>query len=257
MWNSFNTDADLGITAEITKYKGGGGDQIHAYVVRPKGNGPFPGVVVVHHMPGWDEFYQEFSERLGRHGYLVICPNLYDRAGQGLPDDVAAKVRAEGGVHDESVVADCGAALEWLRADPACTGRVGIIGSCSGGRHSVLVASLVEGFSAVVDLWGGGLIMTPDQLSPARPVAPIDYTERLSTPLLGLFGNDDQFPTPEQVDIHEAELKKHGKQYEFHRYDGAGHGFFYYHTAAYRPQQAMDGWSKVFDFFARELDNKA
>ncbi|MFC7540287.1 dienelactone hydrolase family protein [Siccirubricoccus deserti] len=44
-------------------------------------------------------------------------------------------------------------------------------------------------------------------------------------PLLGLFGNDDRAPSPEQVDQHEAELKKHGKNYEFHRYDGAGHGF--------------------------------
>jgi carboxymethylenebutenolidase len=256
MWNSFNTGADLGITAEITTYPAGGGHDSHAYVVRPKGAGPFPGVVVVHHMPGWDEFYQEFSERLGRHGYLVICPDLYDRAGHGLPDDVAAKIRAEGGVHDETVVADCAAALKWLRADPGCTGRVGIIGSCSGGRHSLLVASLVEGFSAVVDLWGGGVIMSPDQLSPARPVAPIDYTDRLSAPLLGIFGNDDQFPTPEQVDAHEAELKKHGKEYEFHRYDGAGHGFFYYHTPAYRPSPAMDGWNKVFEFFGSKLGNE-
>jgi carboxymethylenebutenolidase len=256
MWNSFRTDADLGISAEITTYAAGGGDDIHAYVVRPKGHGPFPGIVAVHHMPGWDEFYQEFSERLGRHGYLVVCPNLYERAGHGTPDDVAAKIRAEGGVHDDSVVADCGAALDWLRADPTCTGRVGIIGSCSGGRHSLLAASLVEGFSAVVDLWGGGVVMSPDQLSPARPVAPIDYTERLSAPLLGLFGNDDQFPTPEQVDAHEAELKQHGKDHEFHRYDGAGHGFFYYHTPLYRPQQAMDGWAKVFDFFSRKLRNE-
>jgi carboxymethylenebutenolidase len=130
---------------------------------------------------------------------------------------------------------------------------VGIIGSCSGGRHSLLAASLVEGFSAVVDLWGGGVVMADDQLSPARPVAPIDYTERLSAPLLGIFGNDDQFPTPEQVDLHETELVKHGKEYEFYRYDGAGHGFFYYQTPLYRPQQAMDAWGKVFAFFASKL----
>lgn len=95
--------------------------------------------------------------------------------------------------------------------------------------------------------------MPDDQLTPARPAAPISYTAELDAPLLGLFGNDDQHPSPEQVDTHEAELKKHGKEYEFHRYDGAGHGFFYYHTPMYRPQQAMDGWSKVFEFFAKHL----
>ena len=85
------------------------------------------------------------------------------------------------------------------------------------------------------------------------PVAPIDMTKDLSCPLLGLFGNDDRAPSPEQVNQHEAELKKHGKSYEFHRYDGAGHGFFYWHRPLYRPEQAMDGWSKVFAFFGKHL----
>jgi len=65
-------------------------------------------------------------------------------------------------------------------------------------------------------------------------VSPITLPAGLSCPLLGLFGNEDRSPTPEQVDQHEAELKKHGKNYEFHRYDGAGHGFFYYDRPAYR-----------------------
>jgi carboxymethylenebutenolidase len=254
MWNSLPTDAHLSFTAEIIKYPGGGGDEVHAYVVRTQQpQGPLPGIVAVHHMPGWDEFYQEFSERLGRHGYTVICPDLYCRFGHGTPDDVAAKVRSQGGVPDDSVVADCAAARDWLLAQPGANGKVGVIGSCSGGRHAVLTASRVPGFAAVVDLWGGGVIMPPDQLSPARPVAPIEYTDQLDAPLLGLFGNDDQHPSPEQVDAHEAELKKHGKTYDFHRYDGAGHGFFYYHTPIYRPEQAMDGWAKVFTFFQQHL----
>ena len=71
--------------------------------------------------------------------------------------------------------------------------------------------------------------------------------------LLGLFGNEDAAPTPEQVNQHEAELKKHGKQYEFHRYDGAGHGFFYYDRPNYRIEQALDGWKKVWAFFEKHL----
>ena len=117
----------------------------------------------------------------------------------------------------------------------------------------MLAASRVPGFNAVVDLWGGGVVMSEDQLSPARPVAPIDLTSHLGAPLLGIFGNDDQHPTPEQVDIHEAELEKQSNVYEFHRYDGAGHGFFYYHTPMYRPVQAMDAWNKIFAFFAMNL----
>jgi carboxymethylenebutenolidase len=206
------------------------------------------------HLPGWDEFYQEFTRRLANHGYLAICPDLYCRVGHGTPDDIAAKVRADGGMPDDQVVGDLEAGMKWLRALPTSNGKVGIIGTCSGGRYSFLTGARVKnGFDAVVDLWGGRVVMQQQDLNPKTPVAPIDYTKDLTAPLLGLFGNEDQAPSPEQVNQHEAELKKHGKNYEFHRYDGAGHGFFYYDRPNYRQQQAMDGWNKVFAFLEKNL----
>ena len=95
--------------------------------------------------------------------------------------------------------------------------------------------------------------MAPGSLTEKQPVAPIDYTGDLSCPVLGLFGNDDQSPPPEQVDELEEALKAHGKSYEFHRYDGAGHGFWYYQRPMYRQEQAMDSWEKTFAFFAKNL----
>lgn len=255
MWNSFRTDAYEGMLAETISLKGYNGDLINAYFSRPLGAGPFGGVVLVHHAPGWDEFYRETARRLTAHGYVVLCPNLYCRAGHGTPDDVAAMIRGGGGVPDDSVMGDCEAALNYIQSLPYNNGKVGIMGTCSGGRHACLAACRVNGFDAVADLWGGGVVMAPDQLNPRQPVAPIDYTKDLRCPLLGLFGNDDQRPSPAHVDQHEAELKKHRKTYEFHRYDGAGHGFFYYDRAAYRQEQAMDGWQKVFDFFGRHLSS--
>jgi carboxymethylenebutenolidase len=254
MWNSFRTDQPLGLSTEVTTFSGGNNDTIHAYVARPTTPGPHPGIVAVHHAPGWDEFSMEFSDRLARHGYLVIMPDLYCRYGHGTPPEVAARVRADGGADDASVVGDCAAALDWLRAQPDYSGKAGIIGPCSGGRQSVLAASQVPGFDAVVDLWGGGLVPAPDaEPNPKKPVAGIELTESLNAPLLGIFGNEDHNPTPEQVDQHEAELKKYGKDYEFHRYDGAGHGFFYYDRPPYRQQQAMEAWEIVFRFFAEKL----
>ena len=88
----------------------------------------------------------------------------------------------------------------------------------------------------------------PKAMQPILHLAP-----KLSAPLLGLFGNEDQHPSPEQVDQHEAELHRLDKDYEFHRYDGATHGFFYYQAPMYRPEAAMDGWEKIFDFFGRHL----
>ena len=95
--------------------------------------------------------------------------------------------------------------------------------------------------------------MCDAELTPEQPVAPIDYTEDLSCPLLGLFGEDDDSPTPEQVATHERELKKYGKDYEFHMYPNAGHGFFYYHRPSYRQEQALDGWARIFAFFEQHL----
>jgi carboxymethylenebutenolidase len=253
VWNSLRTDAQGAIVAGVTSYRGGDDDLIHAYVARPEGPGPYPGVVLAHHIPGWDELYREMARRLADHGYTVIVPDLYCRDGHGEPDDVAAAARAAGAPFDDMVVADLAAARDWLRAQPTSNGKVGIMGSCSGGRHAVLVASRAHGFDAVVDLWGGGVVMPPEDATPGRPVAPIDYTADLDAPLLGLFGDTDRSPSPEQVDLHEAELREHGKTYEFHRYADAGHGFFYYHRSAYRADSAMDGWAKIFDFFSRNL----
>ncbi|MDR3542062.1 MAG: dienelactone hydrolase family protein [Desulfosporosinus sp.] len=256
MWNQLRTDEYEGMLAETITMPGYKGDQIHAYFSRPLGKGPFPGIILIPHMPGWDEFCRETARRFSQHGYLALCPDIYCRFGHGTPDEISTKARDAGGVVDDSVMGDCEGASEYLNSLPYSNGRVGVIGMCSGGRHAFLAACKVSGLDAAVDCWGGRVVASKAELTPARPVAPIDYTPELGCPLLGLFGNDDKFPTPEQVDLQEEELKKYGKNYKFYRYDDAGHGFMYYHTQMYRPQQAMDGWEKVFDFFGEHLSTE-
>lgn len=248
------TDEYEGLLAETVTMTGANGDLINAYMARPLGAGPFPGMVLAHHMPGWDEWYREITFKFARNGYVTITPNLYFRAGHGTPEDVAAKVRGEGGIPDDQAVGDLEGAMRHLRGLPYVSGKVGIFGTCSGGRHAYLAACRVQGFDAIIDCWGGNVIMSPDQLDEKHPVAPLEYTQDLSCPILGIFGNEDRNPTPEQVDRHEEELRKYNKAYEFHRYDGAGHGFFYYIYPAYRQTQAMDGWQKVFAFLEKHLN---
>src|ERR1700756_2163567 len=125
---------------ENVTIKGEGGTPITAYTAKPSGGGPFPGVVLVHHLPGWSEFYIETTRRFAHHGYMAICANLYERAGDGNPDDVAAKVRAEGGIPDSQMVGDTAAAVKSMRAQPNHNGKVGVFGSCSGGRHAFIYA---------------------------------------------------------------------------------------------------------------------
>jgi carboxymethylenebutenolidase len=253
----YETHMYEGMLAETVTMPGANGDVINAYFARPLGPGPFPGMVVIHHMPGWDEWYREATRKFAHHGYAAISPNLYYRAGHGTPEDVAAKVRAAGGVPDDQAVGDIAGAMQLLRSLPTNNGQVGVFGTCSGGRQAYLAACRVQGFDAVVDCWGGRVVMTKDQLTPNSPVAPIDYTPDLTCPVLGLFGEQDSSPSPEQVALHEEALKKHGKSYEFHMYPDAGHGFFYYHRPNYRQQQAVDGWQKIFAFLEKYLSSLA
>ncbi len=249
----YTTDQYKGMLAETISVPGHNGDLITAYSARPLGPGPFPGVVLVHHMPGWDDWYFEATRTFAEHGYAAIAPNLYHRDGHGVPEDVAVKVRASGGVSDDQVVGDVAGAARWLRASSNCTGKVGVFGTCSGGRHAVLSACRSRGFDALIDCWGGRVVMGPADLSPKQPVAPIDYIADLNCPILGIFGEEDKSPTPEHVAQLEAALSQHAKPHEFHMYPKAGHGFFYHNRPAYRQEQATDGWARVFDFLARTL----
>ena len=95
--------------------------------------------------------------------------------------------------------------------------------------------------------------MGKEELNPKTPVAPIDMTKDLCCPLLGLFGNEDRAPSPRAGEPARGRAQEARQDVEFHRYDGAGHGFFYWHRPLYRPEQAMDGWSKVFAFFGKHL----
>ena len=143
-----------GMTCENVTLKGDKGTPITAYVAKPSGPGPFPGVVLIHHLPGWSEFYIETTRRFAHHGYLAICANLYERAGEGNPDDVAAKVRADGGIPDAQMVGDTEAAVKWMRGQPNHNGKVGLFGSCSGGRHAFIYACQKKDVDACAELVG-------------------------------------------------------------------------------------------------------
>ncbi|MCE5265337.1 MAG: dienelactone hydrolase family protein [Deltaproteobacteria bacterium] len=239
--------------AETVNLCGHEGDMIDAYLARPTGAGPYPGVVVIHHMPGWDEATKEIARKFAHHGYTAISPNFHFREGKGTPGANSNSVRAAGGMPDNRTMGDVEAAIRHLRTLPYLNGKVGIIGYCSGCRQDYLAACTLKGIDAAVDCYGGGVVATPEALSPRQPVDPFDCTKDLSCPLLGLFGREDQRPSPADVAKTEAELRKWGKTYEFHTYDNAGHGFFAVDRPSYRPEAAVDGWNRVFQWFGQYL----
>jgi carboxymethylenebutenolidase len=248
-----------GLLGETIRYTAHNGDEIPAYFARPLGVVNVPGVVVLHHMPGWDDATKEITRKFAHYGYAAIMPHLhYREGGDASPDDAAAATRAAGGVPDDRCVGDVEAAMQYLRALPYANGKVGIIGFCSGGRQVYLCAGRIPSLDAAVDCWGGRVVVgSPADLTERQPVAPIDYTPNIKAPLMGIFGNDDQSPSPADVDRIEAELKRNNKVYEFHRYDGAGHGFFAVDRPGYRPVQATDAWQHVLRWYETYLKTGA
>ena len=241
------------MTTRTIRIDGHRDEEIEAYLATPEGDGPRGGVIVIHHLPGYDRGTKEIVRRFAELGYDAICPNLYWRIAPGAaPDDAAAAARAQGGVSDEQLVGDVAGAAAYLRSLPTSNGKVAVIGYCSGGRQSVLAACTVD-LDAAVDCYGAFVTGTPPQGYVLHVTNLVDQLPNLRCPLLGLFGNEDKTPSPAHVDELEQLLREHGKTYEFHRYDGAGHAFFSTNRPAYRVEAALDGWERIEAFFGARL----
>jgi carboxymethylenebutenolidase len=229
-----------GILAETISIAGYGGDEIEAYLARPLEGDGQPGVVVLHHMPGYDESTKEIVRTFAVHGYAALMPNLHHRYAPGASAaDAAAAARDAGGVSDDQCLGDVRGAIDFLRRRSQSNGNVGVIGYCSGGRQAFLVACTLD-VDAAVDCYGGR--------------ADVDLAPDLRCPLLGLFGDEDQSPSPDDVATMAKALEANGKSFDFHSYEGAGHAFFSVDRPAYRVDAAKDGWKRIWTFFGTHLD---
>jgi carboxymethylenebutenolidase len=241
------------LLAETIRITGHNGDEIEAYSARALDESPRGGVVVIHHMPGYDPQTKEIARNFAYHGYNAVVPNLYWREAPGAsPDDAAATARANGGVPDERLVGDVAGAMAYLKGLNNSNGKVGTIGYCSGGRQSFLAAVSLD-LDAAVDCYGAFVVGEVPEGMPLKVGPIVDKTPNLSCPLLGLFGEEDAYPSPAQVTELEEALQAAGKTYEFHRYPNAGHAFFSVNRPSYRVEAANDGWEKIFTFYGKYL----
>jgi carboxymethylenebutenolidase len=128
--------------------------------------------------------------------------------------------------------------------------RIGIIGHCWGGRVAWLGACHNPDYQACAIFYGGRIKLA---MGPGTPPA-IELAGNIACPVAGYFGNEDQNPSPEDVDAYDAALTAAGVSHVFHRYDEAGHAFQSFNNEErYRPEASEDAWTKVLAFLAESL----
>ena len=241
------------LTAETLFISGHNGDDIEAYLAVPTDRAACGSIVVIHHLPGYDESTKEITRRFAAAGYAALMPNLYHRIAPGAdPDDAAAAARARGGVTDAQLVGDVAGAQQHLAALAATNGKVAAIGFCSGGRQAVLVGCHLP-LQGIINCYGAYVVLDSPAESPLRANSLLPQLPNLACPMLGLFGAEDSYPSVEQTAILEAALTEAGKAFEFHTYDNAGHAFFAVDRPAYRPEVAAQAWGRIVNFLERTI----
>lgn len=223
------------------------GGEMRCYVATPEeGGGTHPAVVVIQHAGGVDEFVRTMTDRFGGEGFYAIAPDLYHRDDPNSSDDPLTKM---GRLRDKNIVPDVNAAVDYLKSQPdADSDRIGITGFCMGGRVTYLMAAQNPAFKAAVVFYGGNTMVSWGEGTP-----PFDQTADIGCPVMGLFGEEDGNPSPDDVAKIDAELTKHGKEHEFHSYVGAGHGFMAEGRPNYREEAAKDAWQKCVGWFRKHL----
>ena len=239
------------VTEKMFVYPGDETDPIDAFLAEPVGEGPFPSVVVIMEAFGVVEHIKDIARSFAREGYIAIAPELYSREGPPDPNNLSTVGPKMFAAPDKRVINDLEGAVAFLKSLPTSNGKVGTIGFCSGGRQSLMFACRSTNINAAVDCYGGFIVQ--EELTAERPTAPIYMTSDLSCPLLGLFGDEDQNPSPFHIALLKETLENHGKEFEFHSYPGAGHGFFADYRPSYNAEVAHDAWQQVLTWYSKYL----
>jgi carboxymethylenebutenolidase len=226
-----------------------GGFQVPAYRAAPAGRTGLPVVLVVHEVFGVHEYIADTARRFARAGYLAIAPELFARQGDPNTYGELARLMAEvvGKTPDGQVMSDLDGALRWAGANGADARKAGITGFCWGGRIAWLYAAHAPVRAAVA--WYGRLTGTASELTPRHP---LDITDRLQAPVLGLYGGADTAIPQDTVDKMKAALANGSaaaRASQIVAYPDAPHAFHADYRPSYRPGPAEDGFRRALAWF--------
>ena len=197
---------------------------VRAWVVYPERKDKAGVVIVIHEIYGLSDWIRGVADQLAREGFIAVAPDLISGHGPGgggtdsagSRDDVVKLIR---GLTAEEVTGRLNAVRDWAIKLPAANGKSATIGFCWGGGQSFDYAAAQPGLNAAVVYYG---------VSPAAA-----DLAKVKAAVLGLYGGDDA-RVDATIPPAEAEMKRLGKIYEPHIYEGAGHGFL-------RAQEDRDG----------------
>lgn len=219
-----------------------------AFVSRPNDEESHPAVIVIQEIFGVNANIKKITETFAAEGYISVAPDLFHRSGHLLDvpySDMDTARNLAGSTTPSALISDLETVVRHLQADPfALQGKLGITGYCFGGRVSFLAATSIQGISAAAIYYGGGI---------AAEGGPLDAASSITAPIIGFFGENDQNPSPDDVNKISDQLKSLGKTHEFHSYAGAGHGFMCEDRGSYNEAAAADAWEKTRAFFSDQL----
>ena len=212
---------------------------------------PAPAILVIHDINGPNEFYRDLTRRLALAGYAATLPDFFFRQGPLTDTSGEAKSARMHAMEQSTTMADIQTALLWLQHHEGSTGRVGTIGFCMGGTLVMLAATRDPAPAASVAFYG----FPNRQRTPTAPILPSDEDEasNLQSPMLALWGTEDKGVGMDNVDRYEAQLERYGKDYEFVRYPGIGHGFLTFDPEAAAFEASTDAWNRSLAFIDSRL----
>jgi carboxymethylenebutenolidase len=140
------------------QYTSRDGTSINAFYSRPSGAGSYPGVIVTMGGDGLMEHYKDIARRFAGRGFLAVAPDLYTREGPPDPNNMDEVIKTLMSVSDSQAMDDLDGAAIHLKNQAHCNGKVGIIGFCSGGRYTLMMACQSSNIDAAVDSAGGNIV---------------------------------------------------------------------------------------------------